>query len=120
MRAWAADAPLRARSIEAYLLTIARNLHRREWGRRRRSEAVPAVRDEASDTERQLIARSELSVAIRGLDRLPEVDRAALLMRAFSDLPYEVIATALNISVAAAKVKVHRARARLLADRNAP
>jgi len=41
---------------------------------------------------------------------LPELDRAALLMRALEDLPYEEIALALGISVASAKVKVHRAR----------
>jgi RNA polymerase sigma-70 factor (ECF subfamily) len=44
---------------------------------------------------------------------LPEVDRAAVLMRADEGLAYEEIAMALGISVASAKVKVHRARLKL-------
>lgn len=47
------------------------------------------------------------------LARLPEVDRAAVLMRADEGLAYEEIAAALGISVASAKVKVHRARLKL-------
>ena len=47
------------------------------------------------------------------LQELPEVDRAALLMRAEDALPYEEIAAALLISPGAAKVRVHRARQRL-------
>ena len=47
------------------------------------------------------------------MQALPEIDRAVLLMRAHDDLSYEEIAAALGISVTAAKVKVHRARARL-------
>jgi RNA polymerase sigma-70 factor (ECF subfamily) len=52
------------------------------------------------------------------LQSVPEIDRAALLMRAFHDLPYEEIAAALGISVASAKVKVHRARNILIAHRS--
>jgi RNA polymerase sigma-70 factor (ECF subfamily) len=46
---------------------------------------------------------------------LPEVDRAALLMRAVGQLSYEETAAALGLSVGAARVRVHRARARLAA-----
>lgn len=44
------------------------------------------------------------------LQKLPEIDRAALVLRASEELPYEEIARMLNISLASAKVKVHRAR----------
>jgi RNA polymerase sigma-70 factor (ECF subfamily) len=44
---------------------------------------------------------------------LPESERAALLLRVDHDLSYDEIASALGISVAAAKVRVHRARLRL-------
>ena len=54
-------------------------------------------------------ARATRGVTAR-LQTLPEIDRSALLMRALSDPPYEEIARSLGISVAAAKVKVHRAR----------
>ena len=54
-----------------------------------------------------------LQSVLRALHDLPEVDRAAVLMRANGELPYQEIAAALRISVTAAKVKVHRARLRL-------
>jgi len=44
------------------------------------------------------------------LQTLPEPDRAALLMRALNEMPYEEIARALGLSLTAVKVKVHRAR----------
>jgi RNA polymerase sigma-70 factor (ECF subfamily) len=50
---------------------------------------------------------------MRLLQQLPELDRAALLMRTLEELPYESIATVLGLSTVAARVKVHRARARL-------
>jgi RNA polymerase sigma-70 factor (ECF subfamily) len=46
------------------------------------------------------------------LQTFPEVDRAALLLRA-DGVAYDEIANALNISLASAKVKVHRLRLKL-------
>jgi RNA polymerase sigma-70 factor (ECF subfamily) len=48
------------------------------------------------------------------MQELPEVDRAALLMRAQEGMSYEEIAHALDLSLAAVKVKIHRARQRLM------
>ncbi|MBU0754521.1 MAG: sigma-70 region 4 domain-containing protein, partial [Planctomycetes bacterium] len=47
------------------------------------------------------------------LHDLPEGERTALLLRVDHDLPYDEIAGALGTSVAAAKVRVHRARLHL-------
>jgi RNA polymerase sigma-70 factor (ECF subfamily) len=115
VRAWAADAPLKARSLSAYLFTIARNLHRRSRRLAARQADAP---DEPPGLERELAGRSELQAMLARLQTLPEADRAALLMRAFHDLPYEEIAVALGISVSAAKVKVHRARNMLTLHRS--
>ena len=116
VRAWAADAPLKARSLRAYLFTVARNLHRH--GRRSsRRDAALGQADEPPGLERELAGRSELAAALARLQLLGESDRAALLMRAFHDLPYEEIAAALGLSAAAARVKVHRARAQLKEQR---
>jgi RNA polymerase sigma-70 factor (ECF subfamily) len=52
-------------------------------------------------------------VVVAALAELPEGERAALLLRVDHDLSYEDIASALGISVSAAKVRVHRARLRL-------
>jgi len=57
--------------------------------------------------------RWELRVTLKALQGLPEVDRAVLLMHVQDDMPYAEIAAALDLSVAAVKVKVHRARVEL-------
>ncbi len=54
-----------------------------------------------------------LQIALRFIQTLPVVDRAALVLRLQDDLSYEEIAGVLNISLAAAKVRVHRARLKL-------
>jgi RNA polymerase sigma factor (sigma-70 family) len=64
--------------------------------------------------------QAELGAVVSSLRLLPEIDRAALLMRALHGLPYQEIAVALGISVSAARVKVHRARASLMKLRMPP
>ena len=120
VRAWAADAPLKARTLSAYLFSIARNLHRRGYRRRRLAALSLEAPEEPPGPEREVAGRSELAATLARLQILPEVDRAALLMRAFHDLSYEEIAAALGISVPSAKVKVHRARNMLMAHRSRP
>ena len=118
VRAWAADAPLRAQRLDAYLFTIVRNLHRRGYRRRRLDALAVDVPDEAPGPERELAGRGELAATLAQLQILPEVDRAALLLRAFHELSYDEIAAALGLSVSSAKVKVHRARSALKAHRS--
>jgi RNA polymerase sigma-70 factor (ECF subfamily) len=50
---------------------------------------------------------------LEALQSLPEADRAALLMHAQDGMPREAIASALGLSIAAVKVRVHRARIKL-------
>ena len=47
------------------------------------------------------------------LQQLPEIDRAALLMRSQDEMSNETIAAALGLTPVAARVKVHRARIKL-------
>jgi RNA polymerase sigma-70 factor (ECF subfamily) len=54
-----------------------------------------------------------MRTVLRALRQLPEIDRAALLMRSQHGMPYEEIAQALDLSTANTKVKVHRARLKL-------
>jgi RNA polymerase sigma-70 factor (ECF subfamily) len=101
-------------TVKAYLFMIARNLH--VDGRREQARRGPAYEDRADPSpgpDAVLDRRDELARVMAALQTLPEVDRAALLMRADDELPYEDIASALGLSVAAARVKVHRARLRL-------
>jgi len=61
------------------------------------------------------VAGATLERADRVLHTLPEADRSAFLLRVQQDLPYAEVARILGISLVAARVKVHRVRARLIA-----
>jgi RNA polymerase sigma-70 factor (ECF subfamily) len=119
VRAWARRDTLRMPTVKAYLLAIARNLYRQQVRRERRFTPLDDdVPDRASGPEASAEQRSELRSALRDLQRLSEIDRAALLMRALYEMPYRDIAAALDVSPAAARVKVHRARLKLAASRD--
>jgi RNA polymerase sigma-70 factor (ECF subfamily) len=112
-RALTGKAPLVSATVKGYLLTIARNLHLESVRRRKRLTALPAdIRDPEPRPEHLVSQRNELEAVQRYLQTFPEVDRAALLLRA-DGVAYGEIAAALGISLASAKVKVHRLRAKL-------
>jgi len=116
VRLWTSDETIRMQTVKAYLFAIARHLYiddRR--AAKRRAEIGSELMETGSSPESLASSRSELQWVLKLLQDLPETDRAALLMRAQQDLPYEEIARALGLSVAAAKVKVHRARLKLAA-----
>jgi RNA polymerase sigma-70 factor (ECF subfamily) len=98
----------------AYLLAVARNVFL--TGQRRRRREVPLPEEmpaNAHDPADRLDDQARLETVVRALRALPEGERTALLLRVDHDLPYGDIARALEISVGAAKVRVHRARLRL-------
>jgi len=114
VRAWMTREEIRVGTVKAYLLVIARNLCR-TWSRTglRPTPIDEHARDPRPGPAASASALDQLSATLARLQRLPELDRAALLMRAQSELSYEQIAAALGISVVAARVKVHRARLEL-------
>lgn len=118
IRLWSARDRVDLATVRGYLFTIARNLflHERR-GRRLATEIDPQLADLGPGPERRAVARGELDAVLAALQGLPEPDRAALLMRAHEGLAYEEIGAALGSSAAAARVRVHRARARLVATR---
>jgi len=110
-RALASTQPIRTATVRAYLFTIARNYYRETLRRRARDVPLPdTLRDTGPAPSVRAEQMSELNAVQASLRRIPEVDRAALVMRAWHRMPYDEIAHVLGISVAAAKVKVHRAR----------
>jgi RNA polymerase sigma-70 factor, ECF subfamily len=120
VRAWTAPEPIRMATVKGYLFTIARNLFLQ--GLRKKSRHVELndqLRDPQPSPYAQAEHKEELQAVLAGLQKLPEIDRAALLMRAFDEMPYEEIARALGISLASVKVKIHRARLALGDIRNA-
>jgi RNA polymerase sigma-70 factor, ECF subfamily len=114
VRAWTARDRVDLTTVRAYLFAIVRNLflhHLRD--ERRRAPLDESAADDRPSPEARASDQGDLKLVMAALARLPEIDRAALLMRADEQLPYEEIASALRISVASAKVKVHRARLKL-------
>ena len=118
VRVWTARERLDLTTVVGYLLTIARRLHLQGvTADRRRSPLEIEPADERPGAEAATDQRRALGAVLADLQTLPEIDRAALLMRAEDAMPYDQIARALGIGAGAAKVKVHRARQRLAALR---
>lgn len=118
VRAWTARGKIREATVKAYLFTIARNLYRDHL---RRNNRLAELEESIPDSNPGLAARTEhkaeLETVMAALKKLSEVDRAALLMRAQEEMSYEEIASALDLPVTTVKVKVHRARLKLMQAR---
>lgn len=112
-RAFTGKSPLKTATVKGYLLTIARNLHLESMRKRKRIATMPSGLQDQNPCPSQLLHdKTELESLMRFLQNFPEEDRSALLMRA-DGVSYREIAATLNISLASAKVKVHRMRLKL-------
>lgn len=119
VRAWTAPEPIETATAKGYLFTIARNLFLQGLRRKSRHVALDEnISELGASPYTQAEGKEELRSVLTQLQELPEVSRAALLMRALDGMAYEEIARALGISLAAVKVKVHRARLALAGFRN--
>ena len=117
VRLWTASDEIRLPTVRAYLCTIVRNLHVSHLRKARRSTPLDdSFADPVDRVAAPIELRSQAEAALRALVTLSPDDREALLMRA-ADMSYAEIAQSLNISVTAAKVRVHRARVRALRAR---
>jgi len=120
VRAWTSPEPIVMATVKGYLFTIARNLFLQ--GLRKKSRHV-ALDDDLRDPQpgpyRQAEQKQKLDSVMAELQTLPEASRSALLMRAVDGMAYEEIAQVLGISLAAVKVKIHRARLALAGLRDA-
>jgi RNA polymerase sigma-70 factor, ECF subfamily len=115
VRAWTTSGKIREETVKAYLFTIARNLYHDSLHRSRPFAVLTDdIRDNKADVQKRAEDYSELKIVLAEMQRLPEIDRAALLMRAQDQMSYEEISQALNLSVSAVKVKIHRARLKLM------
>lgn len=107
-----------------YLYTIARNLVYNESRRRSRKRTTssdqleddhhlqfPADADQEPDNN---LLESELRTAIdAAIEKLPENQRLAVVLRRYENVPYEEIAVILNTSVPSVKSLLFRARTTL-------
>jgi len=118
--AWLARERIRQPTVKSYLFAIARNLYRDLQRRQERhTELDDHMTDRRINAQTQLEQTAELRAVLAALQQLPEMDRTALLMRALDEMPYEEIAETLGIPVVTAKVKVYRARLKLMQTRQA-
>jgi RNA polymerase sigma-70 factor (ECF subfamily) len=116
VRAWGRRGHLRTETLKGYLFTIARNIFIKQRKVADKNQSIPEdMPDVSPGPHRTASARMELERVTRALAHVSSSERLALVMRSEHSLPYEEIARVLEISVGAARVKVHRARRRLLA-----
>ena len=120
VRAWMVAGRIRQPTVKSYLFTIARNTYtdllRRAARHTQLDENMPDTR---ISVQTQMEQSAEVRAVLATLQQLPDMDRTVLLMRALDGMPYDEIAQTLGITVVAAKVKVHRARLKLMQTRQA-
>jgi RNA polymerase sigma-70 factor (ECF subfamily) len=120
VRAWLARERIRQPTVKSYLFAIARNIYRDMQRREaRHTQLNESVTDKRISSQAYLEQSAEIRAVLTALQQLPEVDRTVLLMRALDEMPYGEIAGTLGIAVVTAKVKVYRARLKLMQTRQA-
>jgi RNA polymerase sigma-70 factor (ECF subfamily) len=113
LKAWKHRGSLRAGSpIRPWFLTIVANQCRqtfraRWWSVIRQPELPSGIPDQAGSEP------DEVEALRQGMLKLPERDRLILVLRYYLDLSFQEVAAALHISPPAARVRTHRALARL-------
>ena len=115
-RAWLSDSEIRTETVKAYLFTIARNRFLDKWKKRKRHAPLnDAIPDLAPSPEMKTELQMELQSTLQAMQKLPELDRSVLILRAEEGLSYEEISRATGLTVGSVKVRVFRARAKLVA-----
>jgi RNA polymerase sigma-70 factor (ECF subfamily) len=109
--------------FSTWIFGIARNLALNDLDRAYRKRERPVAEphgldlaDPAPDAEARLSGSRLAESLEHAVSRLPERQRAALLLRAERDMGYQEIAGVLETSVSSVKSLLHRARETLLAD----
>lgn len=112
-RALTAYDPSRQPTVRAFLFSIAHKLIMDHFRRRKRFEPVdPDELSKEPHFQTQAEDRDLLFKTLIQLQSFTDADRELILLRA-QGLTYEEISAALGLSVAACKVRVHRARSKL-------
>jgi RNA polymerase sigma-70 factor (ECF subfamily) len=116
VRAWARIDKIRTETLKAYLFTIARNFFLEQQRKSDRQIVLHDIYpDPAPGPSKVIDTQLQIRDIQRILETFPEVDRTAFILRVQHELPYAEIARVLGLSLASAKVKVHRIRKKLFA-----
>jgi RNA polymerase sigma-70 factor (family 1) len=107
--------------FSTWLFTIVRNVcanyrtREGKYDRQMDSEASPQLAGPAQQNPEADYLRKEVQQKIQqAIAELPESLRMPLILNHFSQMQYEEIARVLNLSLAAVKVRIHRARMALV------
>ncbi len=101
-----------------WLFRITRNLVFNELRRKRhfadQAEEIPEPAERADKEPDQDLLGEELQLAIQdAINRLPESQRMAIILRRYEEMPYEEIAKVMGTTIPAVKSILFRARAEL-------
>lgn len=101
-----------------WLFRITRNLVFNELRRKRhfvdQTEEISEPTERAEKEPDQVLLEEELQLAIQdAINRLPESQRMAIILRRYEEMPYEEIAKVMGTTVPAVKSILFRARAEL-------
>ena len=98
-------------TLRAFLLGVARNLLLKRWRRERPHDALD---DDASlCPPADLEGQERADRVARAVQLLPPLQREAVILAEFEELPLEEIARATGADLAAVKSRLHRARRNL-------
>jgi len=115
VRVWNSGGKIQQVTVKAYLFTITRNLFRDHLRRQKRwADLDEGVPDTSVCLELRAEHSEELRKTLESIQRLPEQERAALLMYAVDAMSYREIADVLGLSLAATKLRIYRARLKLI------
>jgi RNA polymerase sigma-70 factor, ECF subfamily len=111
VRAWLARQRIQEQTVRAYLLTIARNLHRDQCraAKLRFVGLDEGLVDTRPGSDIRVEQQSTLNSVKARLRRVSRGDRHALLLYVVREMSYEEIASALGVSVGAVKSRIARA-----------
>ncbi|UCE41894.1 MAG: RNA polymerase sigma factor [Candidatus Aminicenantes bacterium] len=117
IRAWVRNSKIRTKTLKAYLFTISRNIYLQHQRKKKRLVVLEDVHpDPAPGPDKLTESQIELRKVQEVLQTLPEIDRAAFVLRVQHELSYDEIARVLELSLTATKVKVYRVRKKLIAS----
>jgi RNA polymerase sigma factor (sigma-70 family) len=116
IRAWVSSSAIRTETLKAYLFTIARNLYLEHQRKRKREVFLDDIYTDPNPGPEKIVeSQHDLQGVVQILQTLPEVDRAAFILRIQHGLPYAEIARVLKLNLITTKVKVHRVRKKIIA-----
>ena len=115
LRAWSATSQLNATTLKGYLLTIARNIYLQNIRKNRNQvEIDDGIIDTYPGVSEVTEQKIQLEMVLKSLQSLGELDRSILVMKAYEGLSYKEISNLLGLPISILKVKVHRARIKLI------